>query len=135
MQMELTVDSTLDLVPETEESFDDASVRDLAEPKVPEAPLLTLATDAAMDGVVRHSVIREFDAPSYHPGTAQQLSQPLGFTYARAGLPSTRNRHQCIHVQSDGVKGGDAVPGITHLEFCPSVAPTVFYVLPSCSRW
>ena len=40
--MEATVDSALSLLLEAGESFDYAEVRDLAEPKVPEAPLLTL---------------------------------------------------------------------------------------------
>ena len=39
--MQATVDSALSLLLEAGESFDDAEVRDLAEPKVPEAPLLT----------------------------------------------------------------------------------------------
>ena len=41
--MEATVDSALSLLLEAGESFDYAEVRDLAEPKVPEAPLLTLS--------------------------------------------------------------------------------------------
>ena len=39
--MEATVDSALSLLLEAGQSFDYAEVRDLAEPKVPEAPLLT----------------------------------------------------------------------------------------------
>ena len=39
--MEATVDSALSLLLEAGESFDYAEVRDLAEPKVPEAPVLT----------------------------------------------------------------------------------------------
>ena len=39
-----TVDSALSLLLEAGKSFDYAEVRDLAEPKVPEAPLLTLLT-------------------------------------------------------------------------------------------
>ena len=39
--MEATVDSALSLLLEAGEPFDYAEVRDLAEPKVPEAPLLT----------------------------------------------------------------------------------------------
>ena len=42
--MEATVDSALSLLLEAGESFDYAEVRDLAEPKVPEAPLLTLSS-------------------------------------------------------------------------------------------
>ena len=42
--MEATVDSALLLLLEAGESFDYAEVRDLAEPKVPEAPLLTLSS-------------------------------------------------------------------------------------------
>ena len=41
--MEATVDSALSLLLEAGESFDYAEVRDLAEPKVPEAPALTLS--------------------------------------------------------------------------------------------
>ena len=41
--MEATVDSALSLLLEAGESFDYAEVRDLAEPKVPEAPVLTLS--------------------------------------------------------------------------------------------
>ena len=41
--MEATVDSALSLLLETGESFDYAVVRELAEPKVPEAPALTLS--------------------------------------------------------------------------------------------
>ena len=41
--MEATVDSALDLLLETGETFDYAAVRDLAEPRAPEAPLLTLS--------------------------------------------------------------------------------------------
>ena len=41
--MEATVDSALSLLLEAGESFDYAEVWDLAEPKVPEAPLLTLS--------------------------------------------------------------------------------------------
>ena len=41
--MEATVDSALSLLLEAGESFDYAEVQDLAEPKVPEAPLLTLS--------------------------------------------------------------------------------------------
>ena len=41
--MEATVDSALSLLLETGESFDYAVVRELAEPKVPEAPVLTLS--------------------------------------------------------------------------------------------
>ena len=40
--MAATVDSALSLLLEAGESFDYAEVRDLAEPKVPEAPVLTL---------------------------------------------------------------------------------------------
>ena len=41
--MEATVDSALSLLLEAGQPFDYAEVRDLAEPKVPEAPLLTLS--------------------------------------------------------------------------------------------
>ena len=41
--MEATVDSALLLLLEAGQPFDYAEVRDLAEPKVPEAPLLTLS--------------------------------------------------------------------------------------------
>ena len=41
--MEATVDSALSLLLEAGESFDYAEVQDLAEPKVPEAPVLTLS--------------------------------------------------------------------------------------------
>ena len=41
--MEATVDSALSLLLEAGGAFDYAEVRDLAEPKVPEAPLLTLS--------------------------------------------------------------------------------------------
>ena len=41
--MEATGDSALSLLLETGESFDYAVVRELAEPKVPEAPALTLS--------------------------------------------------------------------------------------------
>ena len=41
--MEATVDSALSLLLEAGQPFDYAEVRDLAEPKVPEAPVLTLA--------------------------------------------------------------------------------------------
>ena len=41
--MEATVDSALSLLLETDEPFDYAVVRELAEPKVPEAPVLTLS--------------------------------------------------------------------------------------------
>ena len=41
--MESTVDSALSLLLETGEPFDYTQVRDLAEPKVPEAPVLTLS--------------------------------------------------------------------------------------------
>ena len=41
--MEATVDSALSLLLEAGQPFDYAQVRDLAEPKVPEAPLLTLS--------------------------------------------------------------------------------------------
>ena len=41
--MEATVDSALSLLLETDEPFDYAVVRELAEPKVPEAPALTLS--------------------------------------------------------------------------------------------
>ena len=41
--MEATVDSALSLLLETGESFDYTEVRELAEPKVPEAPALTLS--------------------------------------------------------------------------------------------
>ena len=40
--MEVTVDSALSLLLETGKSFDYAVVRELAEPKVPESPMLTL---------------------------------------------------------------------------------------------
>ena len=42
--MEATVDSALDLLMEAGQCFDYAVVRELAEPKPPEAPLLTLAS-------------------------------------------------------------------------------------------
>ncbi len=41
--MEATVDSALSLLLEAGKPFDYAEVRDLTEPKVPEAPALTLA--------------------------------------------------------------------------------------------
>ena len=41
--MEATVDSALSLLLETGRPFDYTEVRDLAEPKPPEAPALTLA--------------------------------------------------------------------------------------------
>ena len=41
--MEATVDSALSLLLDTGESFDYAVVRELAEPRVPEAPVLTLS--------------------------------------------------------------------------------------------
>ena len=41
--MEATVDSALSLLLEAGESFDYAEVRDLPEPKPPEAPALTLS--------------------------------------------------------------------------------------------
>ena len=41
--MEATVDSALSLLLEAGQPFDYAEVRDLAEPKVPEAPALTLS--------------------------------------------------------------------------------------------
>ena len=41
--MEATVDSALSLLLEAGQPFDYAEVRDLAEPKAPEAPLLTLS--------------------------------------------------------------------------------------------
>ena len=41
--LEATVDSALSLLLETDEPFDYAVVRELAEPKVPEAPALTLS--------------------------------------------------------------------------------------------
>ena len=41
--MEATVDSALALLLETGRPFDYAEVRDLAEPKPPEAPVLTLS--------------------------------------------------------------------------------------------
>ena len=41
--MEATVDSALDLLLETGETFDYAAVKELAEPRAPEAPLLTLS--------------------------------------------------------------------------------------------
>ena len=41
--MEATVDSALSLLLEAGQAFDYAEVRDLPEPKVPEAPALTLA--------------------------------------------------------------------------------------------
>ena len=41
--MESTVDSALSLLLEAGQPFDYAQVRDLAEPKVPEAPVLTLS--------------------------------------------------------------------------------------------
>ena len=41
--MEATVDSALSLLLEAGQPFDYSEVRDLAEPKVPEAPLLTLS--------------------------------------------------------------------------------------------
>ena len=41
--MEATVDSALSLLLEAGQPFEYAEVRDLAEPKVPEAPVLTLA--------------------------------------------------------------------------------------------
>ena len=44
--MEATVDSALSLLLEAGESFDYAEVRDLAEPKVPEAPALVLVWEA-----------------------------------------------------------------------------------------
>ena len=45
--MAATVDSALSLLLEAGESFDYAEVRDLAEPKAPEAPLLTVSLAAA----------------------------------------------------------------------------------------
>ena len=42
--MEATVDSALSLLLEAGQPFDYGEVRDLAEPKVPEAPLLTLSS-------------------------------------------------------------------------------------------
>ena len=42
--MEATVDSALDLLLEAGECFDYAEVKELAEPKPPEAPVLTLAS-------------------------------------------------------------------------------------------
>ena len=49
--MEATVDSALSLLLEAGESFDYAEVRDLAEPKVPEAPLLTLVWEAGPENL------------------------------------------------------------------------------------
>ena len=37
-----------------------------------------MATAAAIDRVVHHSVILEFDVPSYRTGVAQQRSQKQG---------------------------------------------------------
>ena len=42
--METTVDSALSLLLEVGDPFNYAEVRDLAEPKLPEAPLLTLSS-------------------------------------------------------------------------------------------
>ena len=49
--MEATVDSALSLLLEAGESFDYAEVRDLAEPKVPEAPALTLSRPAGPENL------------------------------------------------------------------------------------
>ena len=46
--MEATVDSALSLLLEAGQPFDYGEVRDLAEPKVPEAPLLTLSGQAGV---------------------------------------------------------------------------------------
>ena len=49
--MAATVDSALSLLLEAGESFDYAEVRDLAEPKVPEAPVLTLVWEAGPENL------------------------------------------------------------------------------------
>ena len=57
--MEATVDSALSLLLEAGQPFDYAQVRDLAEPKVPEAPVLTLAGQPDLkiyDGLLTNSM-------------------------------------------------------------------------------
>ena len=45
-----------------------------------------MATAAAIDRVVHHSVILEFDVPSYRTGVAQQRSQKQGLAKVALGV-------------------------------------------------
>ena len=129
--MEATVDSALFLLLEAGQPFDYGEVRDLAEPKPPEAPLLTVRTAPDLkvyDGLLAGSRPRRgcaHDGQRHHAGAHRSAVRPIQAAHHGGGsggpLHRRRPRRRPAHLPRSTRAGGRGSEATAHQPAAPKI--------------